>query len=70
MAYRPRGRSVRSIAAQAYEDRIIRLFNDYHSKGVALVAINPNDPQAVRLDELGYTDLGDSLADMKIRTRK
>jgi peroxiredoxin len=55
--------------AQAYEDRIIRLFNDYHSKGVALVAINPNDPQAVRLDELGYTDLGDSLADMKIRAR-
>jgi peroxiredoxin len=55
--------------AQAYEDRIIRLFNDYHSKGVALVAINPNDPLAVRLDELGYTDLGDSLADMKIRAR-
>ncbi len=55
--------------AQAYEDRIIRLFNDYHSKGVALVAINPNDPQAVRLDELGYSDLGDSLADMKIRAR-
>lgn len=55
--------------AQAYEDRIIRLFNDYHSKGVALVAINPNDPQAVRLDELGYTDLGDSMADMRIRAR-
>ena len=33
-------------------------------------SINPNDPQAVRLDELGYTDLGDSLADMKIRARE
>jgi len=24
------------------------------------VAINPNDPRSVRLDELGYTDLSDS----------
>jgi thiol-disulfide isomerase/thioredoxin len=31
------------------------------------VAISPNDPQSVRLDELGYTDLGDDLEDMKIR---
>src|SRR5262249_41670435 len=28
-----------------------------------------NDPKAVRLDELGYTDLSDSLADMKIRAK-
>jgi thiol-disulfide isomerase/thioredoxin len=31
------------------------------------VAISPNDPEAVRPDELGYTDLGDSLEDMKLR---
>lgn len=55
--------------AQAYEDRIIRLHADFKDKGVAVVAINPNDPLAVRLDELGYSDLGDSLADMKIRAR-
>jgi thiol-disulfide isomerase/thioredoxin len=55
--------------AQAYEDRIIRLNAEYRGKGVALVAINPNDPRAVRLDELGYTDLGDSFADMKIRAK-
>ena len=36
---------------------------------MSLVAISPNDSQAVRLDELGYTDLGDSLADMKIRAK-
>jgi thiol-disulfide isomerase/thioredoxin len=53
--------------AQAYEDRIIKLHADYRDKGVALVAISPNDPLAVRLDELGYTDLGDSLEDMKVR---
>src|SRR3954464_716408 len=38
--------------AQAYEDRIIKLHADYKDKGVALVAINPNDATAVRLDEL------------------
>ncbi len=53
--------------AQAYEDRIQAMYNDYSGKGVALVAISPNDAKAVRLDELGYTDLGDSLEDMKIR---
>ena len=55
--------------AQAYEDRIIKLHADYKDRGVALVAISPNDPVAVRLDELGYTDLGDSLADMKQRAK-
>ena len=55
--------------AQAYEDRIIRLHADYKDKGVALVAISPNDPRAVRLDELGYTDLSDSLEEMKLRAK-
>ena len=35
----------------------------------AFVAINPNNPAAVRLDDLGYTDLTDSPEDMKIRVR-
>lgn len=56
--------------AQAYEDRIIKLHNDFKDKGVAIVAISPNDPQAVRLDELGYTDVSDSLADMKLRAKE
>lgn len=51
--------------AQAYEDRIMALDADYRDKGVKLVAVSPNDPLAVRLDELGYTDLDDSFADMK-----
>ncbi|NUQ66268.1 MAG: redoxin domain-containing protein [Pirellulales bacterium] len=55
--------------AQAYEDRIIRLQNDYRDRGLAVVAISPNDPLALRLDEMGYTDVGDSLEDMKIRAR-
>jgi peroxiredoxin len=55
--------------AQAYEDRIIRLAKDYGDRGVKVVAISPNDPLAVRLDELGYTDISDSLEDMKIRAK-
>jgi thiol-disulfide isomerase/thioredoxin len=55
--------------AQAYEVRIIKLADDYRDKGVAVVAISPNDPKAVRLDELGYTDLSDSFAEMKLRAK-
>ena len=53
--------------AQAYEGRLMQLVTDYKNKGVAVVAISPNDPLAIRLDELGYTDLGDSFEEMKIR---
>ncbi len=53
--------------AQAYEDRLIALTDKYRPKGVAVVAISPNDPSAVRLDELGYTDLNDTLEEMQIR---
>jgi len=55
--------------AQAYEDRIIQLHADYKDKSVALVAISPNDPLAVRLDELGYTEFSDSLDEMKQRAK-
>ncbi|MGB7582508.1 MAG: redoxin domain-containing protein [Sedimentisphaerales bacterium] len=53
--------------AQAYESRLMQLVTDYKSKGVAVVAISPNDPLAVRLDEMGYTDMGDSFEEMKLR---
>lgn len=53
--------------AQYYEDRLMKLAADYPRNQLALVAIMPNDPQSVRLDELGWTDLSDSLAEMKLR---
>ena len=56
--------------AQAYEDRIIQLTNDYKPKGVQVVAISPNDPLAVRLDELGYSDMGDTYEEMKLRHKQ
>jgi peroxiredoxin len=55
--------------AQAYEDRMKKLVTDYAAKGVAVVAISPNDPLSVRLDEMGYTDVGDTFEEMKIRAK-
>ena len=55
--------------AQLYESRIKQLVTDYKDKGVAFVAIQPNNPKAVHLSELGYTDMNDSLAEMKIRAQ-
>lgn len=54
--------------AQAYEDRLIQLTKDYAPKNVAVVAVMPNDPTSISLDELGYTDMGDSYEEMKIRS--
>jgi thiol-disulfide isomerase/thioredoxin len=53
--------------AQLYETRIKKLAADYQDRGVTLVAIQPNNANAIRLDELGYTDVSDGLDDMKIR---
>jgi peroxiredoxin len=55
--------------AQMYEQRIERLTADYKARGVALVAIQPNDPKALRIDELDSSDMSDSLNEMKIRVR-
>jgi len=55
--------------SQAYEDRMMKLTTDYTGKGVSVVAINPNNPAALRLDELGYSDVGDSFEEMKVRAR-
>ena len=55
--------------AQMYETRIKQLVSDYENRGVAFVAIEPNNAEAIRLDELGYTDVSDSLAEMKIRAQ-
>lgn len=56
--------------AQAYEERIIQLNKDYKSKNVGIIAVSPNDPSAVRLDELGYADMGDSFEEMKQRANQ
>jgi peroxiredoxin len=53
--------------AQVYEQRISKLAADYRARGVAVVAIQPNAPEAIRVDELDSSDLSDTLEEMKIR---
>ncbi len=53
--------------AQMYEVRVQALADDYRDRGVAVVAIQPNDPKAIRIDELDSSDISDSLDEMKIR---
>lgn len=55
--------------AQAYEDRIIKMVDEYRDRGVGIVAISPNDASAISLAELGYSDLNDTLEEMKIRVK-
>jgi peroxiredoxin len=53
--------------AQAYEDRLIELSSAYEPEEMLLVAISSNYPGAVCLEELGYSDMGDSFKEMQIR---
>jgi thiol-disulfide isomerase/thioredoxin len=53
--------------AQAYEDRIIALAKDYKPKDVSVVMISPNSLNGLNLSELGYSDMGDSFEEMKMR---
>jgi peroxiredoxin len=55
--------------AQAYEDRILQLYQDFHQQSVDFVLVSSNDPKALCLEEMGYTDLGDSFEELKIRAR-
>ena len=54
-----------SPASQLYEGRMRKLYASYKDKGVALVAISPDSPDAVAIDQMAYTDEGDGLEDMK-----
>ncbi len=56
--------------AQAYYERLNQIADDYKAKGVAIVAISPSSPKGLRLDELGYTEVGDSFEEMKDRVKR
>ena len=55
--------------ASIYEGRIQKLCDEYQPRGVAIVAIQPNNPNAIRVDELDSADTSDSLDEMKIRVQ-
>ena len=43
--------------------------DDYGNQGVAVVAIQPNAPETIRIDELDSSDMSDSLDEMKLRAQ-
>jgi len=45
--------------AQMYEQRIEKLYEDYSKRGVAVVAIQGNDPKATLIGEFDSSDIGD-----------
>lgn len=51
--------------SHAVEKRLAQLRADMKGKSFALVAINPNHPDGLSIDELGYGRFTDSFADMK-----
>ena len=55
--------------AQAYQDRLKTIYNDYTPKGVALVVISSNSSKSLNLWEQGWSDLGDTYEEMKIRAK-
>ena len=55
--------------AQMYEARVAQLAADYKDQSVSVVAIEPNDPKALTIDELDSSDISDSLEEMKIRAQ-
>ena len=51
--------------SHAVVPRLIKLHKEMRSKGFEIVAINPNHPDGLRPDELGYSKYGDSYEEMK-----
>jgi peroxiredoxin len=51
--------------SHAAEGRLKKLIADTKDKGLVCVAINPNNPDGLSIDELGYSKYNDSLEDMK-----
>jgi len=56
--------------SHAAEPRLIRLYQEYKDRGFGVVAINPNHPDGLRPDELGYSKYGDSFPEMKLYARE
>ena len=56
--------------SHAAEDRLIPFYAEMKSRGLVVVAINPNHPDAVRVDELGYSKYNDSYDEMKLYAKE
>jgi peroxiredoxin len=47
-------------------DRLKSFLAEYRPRGMAFVAINPNHPEGLSIDELGYSKYSDGFEDMKL----
>src|SRR5437588_1516512 len=56
--------------SHAAESRIKKLVSDMKGKSFALVAINPNNPDGLSIDELGYSRYNDGFDEMKKYARE
>jgi thiol-disulfide isomerase/thioredoxin len=56
--------------SHAAETRLIPYVRSLDGKGVAVVAINPNSLEGLRVDELGYSKYSDSYDEMKLYAKE
>ena len=56
--------------SHAAETRLLPFAAEMKGRGLAIVAINPNHPDAVRVDELGYSKYSDSFEEMKLYAKE
>jgi peroxiredoxin len=56
--------------SHAAETRLLPLYAEMKKRGLAVVAICPNDPAAMAIAELGYTKYSDSYEDMKLYAKE
>jgi peroxiredoxin len=56
--------------SQAAEGRLKQFVADFTPRGVMLVAINPNNPEGLRDEELGYSKYNDGPEDMKLHAQE
>jgi len=55
--------------SHAAETRLLPLYAEMKSRGLAVVAINPNSPAGIEISELGYSKYNDTFAEMKLYAR-
>src|SRR5207253_7593790 len=56
--------------SHAAETRLLPVVAEMRDKGLAVVAINPNSPEAISVGELGYSKYNDSYDEMKSYARE
>jgi peroxiredoxin len=56
--------------SHAAETRLLPMVAELKDRGLAVVAINPNSPDAVDIGELGYSKYNDSYDEMKLYTKQ